>query len=104
MEFLSTTAGQFAAWAAGLAGVIYLGTRLWAAAKVTRRISRAIANLAAIGDATEWPNGSTTLPESLVELYNRQGETLVATEDVRRQLHAHIQEFEDHISLHRRHP
>lgn len=73
--FWETLPGLVASWAAAAAGVAYLVRLVWRGVRLTRRISVSVARLIEIGDEDEWPNGSKTLPQSIVEIYKRQSQT-----------------------------
>ena len=70
MPFWETMPGLVASYAAAVAGLIYITSKIWRAAQVGRRVARSVGRLIAIGDTAAWPNGSDNLPEALNEIYN----------------------------------
>ena len=79
-------AGDVAIISAGVAGLMYLLRLVYKARKPTLRLFRGIEQLVAIGDTTEWPNGSTDLPSSLTEIYKRQQINTLQLQDVQKDL------------------
>jgi hypothetical protein len=75
MMFWDTIPGAIASWAAAIAGLIYLSKRAWGALQFGRSVTAGVVRLIQIGTTSAWPNGSTDLASSLVEIYNRQGAT-----------------------------
>jgi len=73
--FWDTIPGAIASWAAAVAGLIYLAQKTWRALQFGRRVTAGVARLIRIGTTSAWPNGSTDLPATLREIYDRQGAT-----------------------------
>lgn len=64
-----------AAWAAAIAGLIYIIKKVWGAARFGRRLTVAAGRLIDIAETDLWPNGAASLPEAMSEIYDRQGKT-----------------------------
>lgn len=73
--FWETLPGLIASWSAAIAGLIYLISKIGRAWSFTRRLAAGVARLIELGTTDAWPNGSNTLPESITEIYKRQGTT-----------------------------
>lgn len=96
---LDTIPAQIILWVSAFAALGAGAVRLWKSSEFVRRL---IIQLVGFGTTVKWPNGSEDLPSSLSEIYRRQGETHDDVKALRKELNAHIKEFEEHISLHRR--
>ena len=94
MSFWETVPGLVASYAAAVAGLIYIASRFWLAARVGKRVARSVARLIEIGDTAAWPNGSHSLPEAMNEIFDRQGETNDLVHDAKARL-------EDYVVAHR---
>ncbi len=64
-----------AAWAAAIAGLIYIARKVWSTARFGRRLTIAASRLIDIAETDLWPNGAASLPEAMTEIYDRQGRT-----------------------------
>lgn len=64
-----------ASWGAAVVAVGFIAKKLWQFSKWGRRATAALLRLAEIGDAEAWPNGSTSLPAAMTEIYDRQSTT-----------------------------
>ena len=70
-----TLPGLIASWSVAVAGLIYLTTKAWGAARFGKRVTVAFGRLIELGTTEEWPNGATSLPQAMNEIYKRQGAT-----------------------------
>ena len=98
MMWWETIPGAVATVAAGLAGLIYLIKKFFDTAEWLRRLGTSMIDLAST-DA--WPNGSGSLPESLNEMYRRQGETHDAVKENSKIILATRDRLESYIVAHR---
>lgn len=81
--FWETIPGQIATYAAAVVGIGVIARAVWKSLRVGRRVTKAIVNLAEIGDVDSWPNGSADLPSSISAIYGQQTETnrLIASQN-----------------------
>ncbi len=70
-----TLPGLIAVWSAAVAGLIYLSRQIWKATRFGRKVTVALGRLIELGTTEEWPNGATSLPQAMTEIYDRQGAT-----------------------------
>lgn len=88
--FWETLPGAIASWAAALAALGFIANRVISAWKTTQRIVLLVSRLTEIASPDEWPNGSRNLPQSITEIYRRQGDTHDLVKQTTHELKAYI--------------
>lgn len=70
-----TLPGLIAVWSAAVAGLIYLTRQIWKATRFGKKVAVAFGRLIELGTTEEWPNGATSLPQAMNEIYKKQDDT-----------------------------
>ena len=107
MSWWHTVPGQILTWsaavaglAAGVKGLLYLAQQGRLGGRRLRDLAASLHRLLEIGTTDRWPNGSTSLPDAIGEIYRRQDDAAHRQEETHNLLKSYIEQHRaEHIDL-----